>query len=238
MPPAPASAPVAVITGASRGLGRETARQLLARGWRVVLTARDLADAQAAAEALDPGRTLALALDVTDADQARAAAEAVARAMGRLDSLVNNAGVILDEWSDSTVLRSDPAVVLRTLDTNAVGALRVSQAFLPLLLQGGGGTLVNVSSGMGGIAEMNGGMVAYRLSKAALNALTRILHDEHHARGLRCNAVCPGWVQTAMGGPGAPRTVEEGAAGIAWAATLGPTGPSGGFFRDGRPIAW
>lgn len=231
--------PVAVVTGASRGLGRETCRQLLDRGWAVALTARSLADARAAADGLGAAdRLLPLALDVTDADQARAAAAAVATRWGRLDTLVNNAGVILDDWDDSTTLRSDPTVVRATFDTNTLGALRVSQAFLPLLLQDGGGNLVNVSSGMGSVSEMNGGMVAYRLSKAALNALTRILHDEHNARGLRANSVCPGWVKTDMGGPGATRQVQEGAAGIVWAATLGPGGPSGGFFRDGRPIAW
>lgn len=231
--------PVAVVTGASRGLGRETCRQLLGRGWAVALTARSLADAQAAAASLGAAdRLLPLGLDVTDADQARAAAVAVAARFGRLDALVNNAGVILDDWDDSTTTTCDPEVVRATFDTNTLGALRASQAFLPLLLQGGGGNLVNVSSGMGSVSEMNGGMVAYRLSKAALNALTRILHDEHNARGLRANSVCPGWVKTDMGGPGATRQVQEGAAGIVWAATLGPGGPSGGFFRDGRPIAW
>jgi NAD(P)-dependent dehydrogenase (short-subunit alcohol dehydrogenase family) len=231
--------PVAVVTGATRGLGRETCRQLLDRGWAVALTARSLADARAAADGLGAAdRLLPLALDVTDADQARAAAAAVATRWGRLDTLVNNAGVILDDWDDSTTTTSDPTVVRATFDTNTLGALRVSQAFLPLLLQDGGGNLVNVSSGMGSVSEMNGGMVAYRLSKAALNALTRILHDEHNARGLRATRVCPGWVKTDMGGPGATRQVQEGAAGIVWAATLGPGGPSGGFFRDGRPIAW
>lgn len=231
--------PVALVTGANRGLGLETTRQLLARGWSVALAARRLEDARAAAAGLGSAdRLLPLGLDVTQADQARAAAVVLKAEWGRLDALVNNAGVILDDWDDSTTLTSDPAVVLRTIDTNALGALRVSQAFLPLLLEGGGGNLVNVSSGMGSVSEMNGGMVAYRLSKASLNALTRILHDEHNARGLRVNSVCPGWVKTEMGGPGATRELPQGAAGIVWAATLGPQGPSGGFFRDGRPVPW
>ena len=114
--------------------------------------------------------------------------------------------------------------------------MRVSKALGPLL--GPGANVVNVSSGMGGIAAMGGGSLGYRLSKAALNAFTRVLHAELSPRGVRVNSVCPGWVRTDLGGARAPRPVEEGAAGIVWAATLGPDGPSGGFFRDGKPIPW
>ena len=112
----------------------------------------------------------------------------------------------------------------------------VSQALIPLML--GGGRVVNVSSGMGQLAEMNGGCPGYRLSKAALNALTRILADELKGTGVKANSVCPGWVKTDMGGPDAPRTPEQGVQTIVWLATLSDEGPTGGFFRDKQPIPW
>jgi NAD(P)-dependent dehydrogenase (short-subunit alcohol dehydrogenase family) len=229
--------PVAVVTGANRGIGLEVARQLDALGWTVVLTARDAADARGAAATIGPDVD-PQPLDVTDADQARALAEHVRAAYGRVDAVVNNAGAVFDDHADPSVLNADPAALLRTWDVNTLGPLRVAQAFLPLLEEGGGGNLVNVSSGMGGLAEMGSGYVASRLSKVALNGLTRLLHNEHGGAGVRVNSVCPGWVKTPLGGPGATREVPEGAAGVVWAATLGPDGPSGGFFRDREPIPW
>jgi NAD(P)-dependent dehydrogenase (short-subunit alcohol dehydrogenase family) len=136
------------------------------------------------------------------------------------------------------VLDVPPELVLAAFETNTLGALKVTQALAPLLVAAGGGNVVNVSSGMGGLTEMGGGSTPYRLSKAALNALTRVLHAELSGRGVRVNSVCPGWVRTDMGGASAPRGVDQGASGIVWAATLEEGGPSGGFFRDGRPIAW
>lgn len=232
---------VALISGANRGLGLETARQLGALGWRVLLGARrpEAAEAAAAELARELGeeRVQAVWLDTSSLESLQALDPILGRE-GGLDALVNNAGAILPERSRDS-LGCDPAVVLATIDNNALGALRLSRVALPWMRgRPGGSNLVNVSSGMGGIAEMNGGHVGYRLSKAAMNALTRILHAEHHAAGLRVNSVCPGWVRTEMGGQRAPRAVEEGARGIVWAATLEEGGPSGGFFRDGRPIPW
>jgi NAD(P)-dependent dehydrogenase (short-subunit alcohol dehydrogenase family) len=112
----------------------------------------------------------------------------------------------------------------------------VSQALVPLMQ--GSGRVVDVSSGMGQLAEMNGGYPGYRLSKAALNALTRILADELKGTGVKVNSVCPGWVRTDMGGADAPRTPEQGAETIVWLATLPDDGPTGGFFRDRQPIPW
>lgn len=230
---------VALVTGASRGLGRRTAQELAALGHAVVVSARRLEGATDTVRQIEqhvPGaELLPVQLDVTDPASVQAARRATQERFGRLDVLVNNAAVILDDAERAT-LEQDPAEVLRTLDSNAVGALRVCQAFVPLMEEGG--NVVNVSSGMGSLAQMGGGHPGYRTSKAALNALTRILHAELSGRGLRINAVCPGWVRTELGGPAATRSVEEGAAGIVWAATLGPDGPSGGFFRDGRPIDW
>lgn len=234
--------PVALVTGANRGIGKEVARQLGTLGWEVVLTSRDVMKARSTAGELNEilaGNPLhGHALDVTEPEQSVALATELAERFGRLDAVVNNAGVMFDDPVNFAALEADVRVIRRTFETNTLGAFNVARAFAPLLLQNGGGNLVNVSSGMGGLQEMGAGYPAYRLSKAALNGLTRILHAEMHPRGVRVNAVCPGWVQTDMGGPNANRDVASGAAGVVWAATLEDDGPSGGFFRDGAPIAW
>jgi NAD(P)-dependent dehydrogenase (short-subunit alcohol dehydrogenase family) len=233
---------VALVTGASTGLGLETCRQLAARGWAVVLTALSKEDAETAAAALReerPGATIVgHELDVTSVDQARAAATFVKERFGRLDTLVNNAAILL-EYELPGALEVDPEIVRRTFGTNTLGVLTVSQAMIPLLRASrGGGNLVNVSSGLGSIATMGARFTGYRLSKAAINALTLMLHAELAGSGIRVNAVCPGHVKTPFGGPMATREIPEGAQGIVWAATLGEGGPSGGFFRDGAPIPW
>jgi NAD(P)-dependent dehydrogenase (short-subunit alcohol dehydrogenase family) len=235
--------PIAVISGASRGLGFETCRQLGRRGYRVLLTARDLGRAKAAAGTLqDEGVNIGFyPLDVTDADSVQALAEHLEREYGRLDVLVNNAGVFLDPMppedpAASSVFRAEISTVRYSMEANAYGPLRLCQALIPLMR--GRGRVVNVSSGMGQLSEMNGCCPGYRFSKAALNVLTRILADELRDTGIKVNSVCPGWVRTAMGGPNAERSVEEGADTIVWLATLPDDGPSGGFFRDRKPIPW
>lgn len=233
---------IALVTGANRGLGRETARTLAARGWTVLATARteEKASAAAAAIAEETGGTVhPLRLELREAESARAAGAAAGGLVSHLDALVHNAGAIFDDEGASGIAGADPEMLLASIDNNALGALRLTQAVLPLLRAApGGANVVHVSSGMGALTDMGGGYAGYRLSKAAMNTITRILHAEHGHEGLRVNSVCPGWVQTDMGGAGATRTVEEGAAGIVWAATLEPGGPSGGFFRDGQAIDW
>jgi NAD(P)-dependent dehydrogenase (short-subunit alcohol dehydrogenase family) len=233
--------PIAVVTGAYRGLGLEICRQLAERGYRVVLTARREAEGRAAADGLaDRGLDVRFrALDVTDAASVQRLRDGLRDELGRIDCLVNNAGIFPDPAPGSeasSIFQADLDTVRRGLETNTLGALRVCQALIPLME--GKGRVVNVSSGMGQLSEMNGCCPGYRLSKTALNAVTRIFADELVGTGVKVNAVCPGWVRTDMGGADATLSVEEGARGIVWAATLPDDGPSGGFFRHGEPIAW
>mgnify|MGYP000432238135 FL=1 len=235
--------PVAVVTGANRGLGLETCRQLARRGSSVVLTCRSQARGEAAAAQLrDEDLDVRFQrLDVTEAAAVDALSAFLQAEFGRLDILVNNAGVFSDPYdpadpAPASIFNADLDTIRRALETNTFGALRVAQALIPLM--NGRGNVVNVSSGMGQLSDMNGCCPGYRLSKTALNAVTRILADELKHTAIRVNSVCPGWVKTDMGGAGAERSVQEGAAGIVWAACLPDDGPSGGFFRDGKPIPW
>ncbi len=232
--------PVAVVTGANRGLGLETSRRLAAQGYLVLLAARRESEGRAAADAL-AAQGLPVRfhpLDVTDDRSIAALAETV-RGLGRLDVLVNNAGIVPDPspgTPESSVFRADLQTVRLAMETNALGPLRLCQVLIPLMQ--GRGRVVNVSSGMGQLDDMNGCCPGYRLSKVSLNALTRIFADELRGTGVKVNSVCPGWVRTDLGGPRAPLSVEEGAQGIVWAATLPDDGPSGGFFRHGEAIPW
>lgn len=228
----------AIVTGANRGLGLETCRQLAALGVRVILTSRDPAQGEAAQARLRAQGLSVLyrPLDVTDADQIAALAAFVQSEFGRLDVLVNNAGVFLDPMQNASVFQAELDTLRTTMETNLYGPLRLCQTLIPLMQ--GRGRVVNVSSGMGQLSDMNGGCPGYRTSKTALNALTRILADELKATQIKVNSLCPGWVRTDMGGPQAERSVEQGAETIVWLATLPDDGPSGGFFRDKKPIPW
>ncbi len=226
--------PVALVTGANRGIGHETARQLAERGYDVIVTARD---EEAARTAADEIGARALQLDVSDPASIERAAAAVADDPGSLDVLVNNAGI----GSDFGVAGVDPDfdAIQRALDTNFFGSYRLSIALLPLLRRSEHPRIVNVSSGMGAINEMGGWSPGYRVSKAALNAMTRILSTELEGDGFKVNSACPGLVATDMGSQfGATKTVEDGASGVVWLATLPDDGPTGGFFRDGRQISF
>jgi NAD(P)-dependent dehydrogenase (short-subunit alcohol dehydrogenase family) len=258
----------ALVTGANRGLGLETCRQLAGHGFRVLLASRGEGEGRAAAARLaasDGARVEHRVLDVTDAASVAALAGQLSRDGTRLDVLVNNAGIALSGF--------DADIVRRTLAVNFFGALDVTDALLPSVRDGG--SVVMVSSGMGelsvvapalrqrlldpglgrdGLVEMMRSFPgdvergshagagwpssAYRVSKVGMNALVRVLAPALALRRIRVNAVCPGWVRTDLGGPNASRGVEQGAASIVWVATLGEDGPTGGFFRDGRAIPW
>jgi NAD(P)-dependent dehydrogenase (short-subunit alcohol dehydrogenase family) len=222
------------VTGANRGIGREVARQLAGRGDRVVVTARD-ADAAARTAAELDELAIPVQLDVTDQASVDAAARYVEGEVGALDVLVNNAAIHYDTWQQA--VSADLDTVREALDTNLLGAWRVTLAFLPLLRRSGRGRIVNVSSESGSLSSMGGGTPAYHVSKAGLNALTRTLAAELRAERILVNAVCPGWVATDMGGPGG-RPVAEGAASVIWAIDLRDGGPTSGFFRDGHPVPW
>lgn len=232
--------PITVITGASRGLGRAAARRLAAReGHQVVATGRDREALESLRSHLQlEGHPLEThPLDVRDAGSVAALANWLAERFGRVDVLINNAGVLIDHYGTS-VLEVPIETLHTTLETNLYGALRVTQALMPLLRASPAGRIVNLSSGMGQLCEMRAGAPAYRISKTALNVITRVLAAELADTPIKVNSVCPGWCRTELGGSEAPRAAEEGIDTVIWLATLPADGPSGGFFRDRAMIDW
>lgn len=227
----------ALVTGGNRGIGFEVCRQLAARGFAVLLTARDAEKSRAAAAKLKSvGRVEPVVLDVANASSIEKAAAEVSSRYDWLDVLINNAGINYDTWETVENAEID-GTVIETIRTNLLGPWRMCQAFLPLLRKSRAGRIVNVTSESGSLASMGAGPPAYQITKAALNALTRTLAAELRGTSILVNAVCPGWVATDMGGTGG-RPVADGANGILWAATLPDNGPTGGFFRDAKPLPW
>ena len=226
---------VALVSGGNRGIGLEICRQLADRGIAVILGSRDEAGGKEAAQNLS-GNVVVHQLDVADEGSVDRLASFVEDEFGRLDILMNNAGISNDHGQRG--IDADLERVREALEANLFGAWRLCEMAIPLMRRGGYGRIVNVSSGMGALEEMGGGSPGYRISKTALNALTRILASELRGSGILVNSVCPGWVRTDMGGSRAPRPLEEGADTPVWAATLPKGGPTGGFFRDRRPIPW
>lgn len=228
----------AVVTGANRGLGLETCRQLAELGYRVVLTSRDPAKGERAARKLSEGglRVAHRVLDVADPNSVRALKQAFEAERRGVDVLINNAAVVLDE--DKSVVAVDPEVFPATLRTNLYGPLVLCQAFVPGMVRRGYGRVVNVSSGAGQLSSMKDYAPAYSVSKAALNALTRMFAAAARGANVLVNAADPGWVRTDMGGARAPRSIAQGADTIVWLATLPDGGPTGGFYHDRKPIPW
>jgi NAD(P)-dependent dehydrogenase (short-subunit alcohol dehydrogenase family) len=226
---------VALVSGGNRGIGLEICRQLAERGLTVVMGSRDEEQGRAAAKSLS-GNVVVHQLDVCEGESVERLAGFVEGEFGRLDVLVNNAGISNDDGQRG--VDADLDRVRAALEANLLGAWRLCEIAIPLMQRNGYGRIVNVSTGMAVLEDMGGGCPGYRVSKTALNALTRILASELRGSGILVNSVEPGWVQTDMGGSRAPRPVEEGAEGAVWAATLPNNGPTGGFFRDRRPISW
>jgi len=236
---------IALVTGANRGIGLAVARQLAQNGMRVILTSRNPGKGEVAAEQLteDGLDVLFHTLDVTSETSVASLGEFVHSRCGRLDCLINNAGIYLDSRNPDdphagSVFNASLTTLETTLKTNVYGPLLLAQEFVPLMKHHHYGRIVNVSSGMGQLDNMGGRWPAYRMSKTALNALTRILAAETMEHNILVNAVCPGWVRTDLGGADAERTPDQGAETIVWAATLPDGGPNGGFFRDRYPIPW
>jgi len=229
---------VALVTGANRGIGCEICRQLAPMGVEVVLGARDSAKAEEAAEHLSR-KDISVTprpLDVTSPESIRAVVESIERDLGRLDILINNAGVFLDK--DGTAETIDIERVRLTMETNVYGPVRLCQAVVPPMKRQGYGRIVNLASELASLADMEGLYPAYRMSKTALSAYTRVLANELTGTGILVNSVCPGWVKTEMGGPNATREIEDSADTAIWLATLPDDGPTGGFFKDREPLPW
>ena len=224
---------VALVTGSSRGIGFEVARQLAARDCSVIVTSRSKGTATAAAEKIGSA-AVGHELDTSDEGSIMTFANWLIREIGRLDILINNAAILLDE--NESILGTSAETFETTMRTNALGPLLMTQAVLPLLRSSKAARVVNVSSGAGQISSMTSYAPAYSISKTTLNAITVMLASA--LPFARVNSADPGWVRTDMGGQNAPRSVEEGADTIIWLATLPDNGPTGGFFHDRKRMAW
>lgn len=233
---------IAVVTGANKGIGFEICYQLSKKGnIKVILSSRDELKGLIAVEKLhEEGLNVDYhQLDVTDEKSIFDFVNFIGNEYGRTDILVNNAGVFIEKSGrESSIFNVDIEKIKKTMDTNFYGALSLTQKLLPLMKKNNYGRIVNVSSGMGQLTDMNGGYPGYRVSKTALNAMTRIMADELQNTGIIINTMCPGWVKTDMGGYGASRSVEEGADTAVWLALLPDNGSSGKFFRDRKEIPW
>lgn len=228
----------ALITGANRGLGFETARQLAERGFDLCLTARRREAGEKAAAALQKSgaRVIFIELDAAAEESIHQAAQEAAAQIDHLDVLINNAAIL--EGESLSVLATGAAMMQRVLTTNTIGPLLIAQAFLPLLAKSPAGRIINVSSTAGSLSEMKTYAPAYSISKTALNAVTRQLAAALQSKGIAVNSVCPGWVRTDMGGRHAPRSLEKGAETIVWLATAAPQNLSGQFLRDRKKVPW
>lgn len=234
---------VALVTGANRGLGFESCRQLGRQGYHVVLTSRDAkAGEEAAASLRGEGFDVEFRqLDVTDHDGIASLVDSVRQNPGRIDALIANAGIFPEGANYPIVtpaLDVDTDTVRLTLETNTIGHMVLCQHVIPIMREQGYGRIAILSSGSGSLADMGGGMIGYRISHVANNAMTRVFAAETDGENIKVNSVCPFWVKTRMGGQDGLREVEEGAEGIVWAATLPDDGPSGGFFREMAPLEW
>lgn len=227
---------IIVVTGANRGIGLEICRQLALKGITVVLTSRSVDEGKKAMETLQKsGLSLHYhPLDVTDHSQIAELKDFLIEKFGRCDGLVNNAGV----FADGAFFEAGLDEFHETMETNVYGPQALCQALVPLMKKNSYGRIVNISSGLGQLSDMGSGYVAYRVSKTAINVITKVLAAELAGENILVNSMAPGWVKTRMGGAGATRSVEEGADTAVWLAVLPDGGPTGKFFKDRKEIAW
>ena len=229
---------VALVTGGNRGIGYELVKQLALNGFKVILASRDQEKGYEAVQKLKELDldVLFMLMDVDNQESIRQASITINDEYGRLDVLINNAGVYLDQ--NKKLLNMDPSILEKTMVTNFFGVYHVIRFFIPLMEKKGYGRIINISSEYGAMSEMSyQGVGAYKLSKYSLNGLTQLVASETNG-DIKINAVDPGWVSTDMGGPSAPRTPKQAAESILWLATIESDGPNGGFFRDGKQIDW
>lgn len=243
MSKAKAHQPVIVISGASRGLGKAAAEALARRGCYVIMLCRDVRDCADHAMGLsregfdvEPRK-----VNIGSSADVKSVTKHITEEYGRVDILINNAGVFLDSADNADdhsadPLRVSPTTVMETFNINTMGAMRLIQHLAPLMPDGG--RIINVSSGMGQFAQLEGDHLGYRVSKTALNALTKVYAHALREKGIFVNAVDPGWVRTDMGGDQAPRAIEQGIDTIIWLATDISATHSGGFFLDRQLIDW
>ena len=238
---------IALVSGGNRGIGLEICRQLSRKGISVFMGVRRIeagkrAQHELAAQGLD---VQPIHLDVNDSTTIISTVARIQKEYNKLDILVNNAGIDIDRRK-ATALQVDEITLRQTLETNFFGPLRLCQACIPLMQKNDYGRIVNISSTLGSLSDMTdpesvfAGVhaPAYRLSKAALNALTALFAKELRGTDILINSACPGWVRTDLGGANAPQSVEEGADTPVWLATLPQGGPNGGFFNSRRPLLW
>jgi len=231
---------VALVTGGNRGMGLETCRQLAALGFQVLLASRDPQAGAEAASSIGKDSIEAVRLDVTSQDDINALVRHIEEHYGRLDVLINNAGIMIDgdDGHSASICDADVERVEYTLRVNTLGPIRVINALLPLMRRVDDVRIVNVSSGMGQLCDMEGNFPGYRISKTALNAATRIYAAELDPARFHVNTLCPGWVRTDMGGSNADLSPEQGVDTAIWLATADEARTSGGFYREREPIDW
>ena len=234
---------IVLVTGANRGLGLEAAKTFAEMGYYTILSGRNADSLDSVISKLkDQFQNIdSVILDMSDKQSIRHAADGVLSKYGKIDILVNNAGILIDDadsGADNSILTINSNIIHKTMMTNVYGPLLLSQLLIPKMKENDFGRIVNVSSAMGQLSDMNGLYPAYRISKVSLNALTMSRQNELKGTTILVNSVSPGWVRTDMGGKNAPRSLEEGVQGMIRLATLVDGGPSGLFFRDGDQLDW
>ena len=229
---------IAAVTGGNRGIGFQICRDLAKKGFKVLLTARDSEKGNRSARNLqDEGLDVEFyQLDIISTESTEKFTEKALAEFGQLHVLVNNAAILPDEISPALSVGLEE--VRDTIETNVYGVLRLSQKLIPPMIENNYGRIINLSSGMGQLSDMGSGYLAYRVSKTALNTVTRVLAQETSGHDIQINVVDPGWVKTDMGGPNAPSTPEEGADTVVWLSTRPAGEPSGMFYKNRKIIDW